>query len=283
MDSQPSFVSFNADAVQTPIVLSVPHAGRAYPPECAALTRVGIDRLIRLEDRYADQLAQHCSAAGCHVIIAHLPRLWIDLNRAETDVDAQMIDPPLRVPSSVSHKVRSGLGLVPRRLAGVGDIWRAKLSRDDLVARILIAHRPYHAAVSAALAAAQNRFGGALLIDLHSMPPLMTDPPADIVIGDRFGRSADARMAEVTRAICESAGFRVALNTPYPGGYLIERHGRPVHNIHALQLEVDRRLYLDDALTEPGYGLEKIQALILSVARGLAAEIRSSNYAEAVE
>jgi len=283
MDSQPSFVSFNADRVRSPIVLSVPHAGRAYPPDCTTLTRVGLDRLIRLEDRYADQLAERCNVAGYHLIIAQVPRLWIDLNRAETDVDAQMIDPPLRAPSSVSHKVRSGLGLVPRRLSGVGDIWRARLSRDDLVTRILTAHRPYHAAVAAALALARNRYGGALLIDIHSMPPLMTGPPADIVIGDRFGRSADTRMAEVARVICEAAGFRVALNTPYPGGYLIERHGRPADNIHALQLEVDRRLYLDESLTEPASGLEIIQELILSVTVALAAEIQSSNYAEAAE
>jgi N-formylglutamate amidohydrolase len=283
LDAMHPFKRVNDSLARTPIIISVPHAGRNYPADCASMARVPLDRLVRLEDRYADQLAVRCMAAGMYAIIARVPRLWIDLNRSEADVDPAMLIPP-HVPSApISHKARGGLGLVPRRLAGVGDIWHAPLHRAALAARIEQLHRPYHAAISTGAAAARTRFGAALIIDLHSMPPLNISPAPDVVIGDRFGRTADPRLTEAARAIFEAAGLRVAVNVPYPGGHILERHGQPHTGVHALQLEIDRRLYLDAHLLEPGMGLKRMQDLVHSVAISLGRELLAPGLAEAAE
>ncbi len=261
-----SFERTGGPPSQSPVVISVPHAGRDYPLECAGLLRVDTARLVRLEDRYVDALALPCGAAGHTLIIARAARLWIDLNRSESELDPTMVTPTPAVTHFITPKMRSGLGLIPRRLSGVGEIWTQKLTATDVAARVALVHRPYHAAVADALAAAQRRFGGAILIDLHSMPPLAGDEAPDIVIGDRFGRAAAAQLSDVARRLCVREGFRVALNSPYAGGYIIERHARQAHNIHALQIEVDRRLYLDEALVEPGDGVARLQALIAKLA-----------------
>ena len=241
-----------------------------------------MDRLMRLEDRCADRLTEACITDRHSVIIAQAPRLWIDLNRAEQDMDPQMMAVPV-ASSGISQKARGGLGIVPTRLAGVGDIWREKLTIDELNARIEQVHRPYHMALARTLDRARARFGVAILIDLHSMPPLKGVESAQIVIGDCFGRAADSRLSESARAICEDACFLTALNAPYAGGYILERHGRPHRNVHALQIEVDRTLYLDEALDRPGKGLKKMQNLVVRLAQGLAQELSQTKFAEAAE
>ena len=283
MDSLSPFSVANRGSLCAPLVISIPHAGRAYPPECGAMTRVPLERLMRLEDRFADTLAKGCIRAGMRVITAQTPRLWIDLNRAESDFDPQMMLPPLPAVPFTSQKVRQGLGLVPARLSGVGDIWREKLSQTDLAARIEHVHRPYHAAVADSLNEAQRRFGCAVLLDVHSMPPIKGDDAPDVVIGDRFGRTADARISDCARAVCENAGLRVAINTPYAGGYVLERHGRPHANIHAVQIEFDRRLYLDTAQEQPSARCAQIQALVATLAHALVKELGTTRFAEAAE
>ena len=194
------------------------------------------------------------------MLVQQVPRAWIDLNRAETERDPR-IDAGAVASRSPSAKLRSGLGLIPRRAPGVGDIWARRLCDAEARARIDTAHRPYHVALAALLAAARARFGIAILLDVHSMPPLGDDQP-QVVLGDRFGHAAGARFVHRMEAVLHGAGHRVGINTPYAGGHILERHADPAAGIHGVQLELDRTLYLDARLDRPGAGLAMTARLV---------------------
>ena len=175
--------------------------------------------------------------------------------------------------------LRSGLGLVPRRAARANDLWKRRFSDAEVTERITADYRPYHAAVAAALAAARTRFGVAVLLDLHSMPPL--DAGARVVIGDRFGRSAAARFVAAIES--EVGDRKLALNAPYAGGHILDRHGDPAGGIHAVQLEIDRTLYLDFVLDRPGNGFAATVAMLKRMIAALADEALGSGLAVAAE
>ncbi len=280
--STPPFDSFSTGAPGSPVVLSVPHAGRDYPP-CDAMLRVPVARLVALEDRHADLLAAHAVARGTPVFVARTPRLWIDLNRAESDLDFAMAENSVPPPHLPSAKVRGGLGLIPRRLPGISEIWSAKLGRTDVEARIATVHRPYHAAIAGALAAARIRYGAALLLDLHSMPSINTPAAPDVVIGDRFGTISAPQLTASAEAVLSASGLRVAINAPYAGGYIVARHARPAEGIHALQIEFDRRLYLDGKLDSPGPGLLCLQQIVMRLVAVLTDELLAASDALAAE
>jgi N-formylglutamate amidohydrolase len=263
------FSLYHVESPVFPVLLSVPHAGREYPAELLDKLRVAPDELIRLEDRYSDRLIQHAISAGISAIVAHRARGWIDLNRAENDVDREMIKDAGHMQFEPSAKTRGGLGLIPRRLSGCGDLWSKPLDAADLSARISNDYRPYHDAIEQCLCAMHTKFGVAILLDIHSMPPLQkhhSGISVQLVIGDSFGKSAATRYSDAVMAIAQHHGLEAALNHPYPGDYMLRRHGNPRKNIHALQLEVDRSLYLDELLREPSLSLAKIAAMITEIA-----------------
>ena len=277
----PPFRLLNEGAAGLPVVLAVPHAGRRYHPDLLARMRHPLTLPLRLEDRHADTLAQAVARlVAVPVIMAETPRAAIDLNRAEDDVDWSMIAgaPGRRLRhSAANHRARSGLGLVPRRVPGEGEIWRAPLAHAELARRIERVHRPYHRRLGLLLESQRDRWGAALLVDLHSMPPLPArgadegGGTARVVVGDRFGASCHGALsAEALRAFAESS-VPVAHNRPYAGGYVLDRHGQPRRGIHALQLEICRTVYLDGALAEPGERLPETAALLARVIRRLAA------------
>ncbi|MEM8695219.1 MAG: N-formylglutamate amidohydrolase [Pseudomonadota bacterium] len=272
---------------QSPVILSVPHAGRVYPDSLMQTARLDEIHLRTLEDRHVDTLVKPLAERGYSVIIANAARAWIDLNRSEREVDPAMIAPrPARAALEVTAKVRGGLGLVPRRLARYGNIYRHPIGHRDLAERIRLAHRPYHALVSDMLAIAHRRFGVALLLDCHSMPPLRPrngEATAQIVLGDRNGRSAAPAFAARAAEICRELGFRTALNTPYPGGHILARHGKPERDIHGLQLEICRSLYLDQAHDRPGPGSERLTNAISAIADAMAEEVTSPPQSLAAE
>lgn len=277
-----AFHCANFTPLTGPVLLSVPHGGRDYDPALLAALRVQSFAIRPLEDRFADRLADGAVAAGVPAIIAKMPRLAIDLNRAPDDLDPDSIRGGAHRGAPPSPKARAGLGLIPTRLSDVGPLWRKPFAPEDVAARLRDAHTPYHAAIAKALAEAKRRWGAALLIDLHSMPPLAGDDAPDIVIGDRFGNSASAQLTATAEALFKASGFRVAINAPYAGGYIVSRHARPNANIHALQIEIDRRLYLDPALDEPGPGLAKMQRLVTTLVESLAVEL-AGGFAAAAE
>jgi N-formylglutamate amidohydrolase len=242
-----------------PVLVCAPHAGRAYPSALLARMRAPRQTALRLEDRHADLLARGAAeATGAALALAHAPRALIDLNRAVEDMDWSMVvggAPPGVRHSAANRRARSGLGLVPRRLPGIGELWRAQLDRDEIDARVAGVHAPYHAAVARALEAMRDRWGAALLVDIHSMPPLPARavgmPAPEFVLGDRFGASCHRSLTAAGFAYLEAHGRPAAHNRPYAGGYVLDRHGAPARGVHAIQVEVCRSSYLDAAMEQP--------------------------------
>lgn len=271
------FLSHNVDNLQFPLLISVPHAGRVYPDEILNNLAVPAAHLLRLEDRYADRLAAKAIAKGFPAIVAHRPRAWVDLNRNRLEIDVDMVNglSSSQLPAP-SRKVRGGLGVVPSRLNGIGNLWRKKWQWDDINSRLDSFHEPYHTSIAGILGRMRLKFGCAMLLDLHSMPPLDGElGKVDIVIGDRFGRSAGSRYSELAISFFAQSGIEARLNHPYAGGYILERHSRVKNDIHALQLEVDRRYYLDEALREPGEKISIMADHITSLAVRLVDQMSS--------
>lgn len=279
--AQPAFTLALREPAPVPILIAVPHAGRAYPTALAALMRNRAAASLRLEDRFADLVAESVAGeTGASLLIAHAPRAMIDLNRAPDDVDWDMVAggaPEPRGRLAAGRRARSGLGLVPRRLPGLGELWKRRLTAEELAVRIEQVHRPYHAALSAGLEALRDRWGAGLLIDLHSMPPLGSkrgaDAAPDFVIGDRFGASCDGALSAAAIDHFAQAGRRVAHNRPYAGGYVLDRHAAPARGLHALQVEICRSAYLDAQLHEPGPGLAAVARVMAGLVRRLAEEL----------
>jgi N-formylglutamate amidohydrolase len=266
----PAFTIANADA-GGPVLLSVPHAGRAYSSDHRARLRPPVEKLAVLEDRRIDEVGLGQVLAPA--LIAQAPRAWIDLNRHEAEIDPGLVDGAVASRLMLTPKVRNGLGLIPRRLAGVGELWRSRLTIAEVERRIAAIHRPYHAALKQMLAAMLDRHGVAILIDLHSMPPVA---PRDgqaaprIVIGNRFGQTAAPWLTERVTDACARAGLSWRENSPYAGGHILERHGNPARGVHAVQIEIDRTLYLDAAQDRcDPHGLARTRAFLTGLIRDL--------------
>jgi N-formylglutamate amidohydrolase len=256
-----------------PVILAVPHAGRDYPAELLAQAAVHRSVLETLEDRHADSLIARAVAEGASAVVARRARAWIDLNRHELEIDAAMIEGA--PPKDLLHtqRVKGGLGLFPRRLAGRGELLRGRLTLKTIGARV-DEHRAYHALTAQLIEVAAKRFGIALLIDCHSMPPLraVKGANAQIVVGDMRGTSADRRFVDRIESVVVRHGLRLAINEPYAGGHTLQRHGKPLANRHAIQIEVDRSLYLDSQLREVGSGLGRLQHLIADIVSAVSDE-----------
>lgn len=262
-----SFVVSGPAIPESPIILSVPHAGREYPDALLKMSRVPIENLESLEDRHADALVADAAKQGFTTIIAQRARAWIDLNRHEREVDPDMIEPRLRDNGLIrSSKVIGGLGLIPRRLRDNGELWTGRITADALRRRIEADHTPYHHALRNVLRAARARFGIAILLDVHSMPPL---GDAQIVIGDRFGQSAAGAFSAIVRETSREGGFSTADNAPYAGGHILTAHGLPRRDIHAIQIEIGRDLYLRDNLRDKRSDLGGIDTLITHITQNL--------------
>jgi N-formylglutamate amidohydrolase len=283
--AQPPFFRIGPDRPASPVVLSVPHAGRAYSADLMRAARVPTHVLEALEDRLVDRLVWRAVAAGAIAIVASVPRAEIDLNRDEREIDPAMVAPPPVGDALMSTvRMRGGLGLIPSRIAGTGALWRGRMSRDELNRRVERVHRPYHAALAQALARARELHGAAVLIDCHSMPPrLPANPGTTIVFGDRYGTTMAPQLLEVAIAAAQDLGFEAACNDPYAGGHIIERHGRLAEGIHALQIEIDRSAYLDTLLRSPGPGFDRAARLIAGVSEALAAAARGDTLPIAAE
>lgn len=267
----------NSDAPAFPLLLSVPHSGRQYPDAVLAMARLPVERLAALEDRYCDRLIDGCVAAGFPVLVAEVARAVVDLNRGQSDMDIDAVVPIDRMRFAVpGRKARAGLGIVPTRLAHGGMIWKALLTGDAIAGRIAQYYAPYHAAVSAHLGAIYGRFGQALLVDVHSMPSLPSGRGArrvDMVVGDGFGATAPAWIADTIGAVARDAGLNVAVNAPYPGGHIVRAHTRPAQRIFGVQIEFDRALYLDGQGRCAARGTARINAMLADTASALVQEM----------
>lgn len=271
--AEPPFRRHGPDRPASPVVLSVPHAGRAYSAALLRASRLPLEKLEVLEDRLVDRLIWRAVAAGATAIVASAPRAEIDLNRDEREIDPAIIVPP--PPSGAvlqSPRTRGGLGLIPSRIPGAGPIWRQRTSSEELRRRVEQIHRPYHAALTETLAQARDAFGAAILLDCHSMPPRKPELSGEpgIVFGDRHGTSIAPDYLDAAVTAARNTGYATACNHPYAGGYITVRHGKPDSGVHALQLEIDRSLYLEPDLRTPGPRLDDVARLIEAVAAALA-------------
>lgn len=275
-----AFTLSAANPSSLPVLIAVPHAGRAYPASLIDRLRHPVDAPLRLEDRLVDQVAiAVAQATGASLLVAHAPRAMIDLNRAPDDVDWEMFgrrgggDVGSYTPG---RRSRSGLGLIPRRLPGLGELWKRRHEEADLAARIDLVHEPYHACLAQELATLRDRWGAALLIDMHSMPSLarsLGQPAAEFVLGDRFGASCHGMLVAGAFAYLADQGRLAAHNRPYAGGYVLDRHAAPALGLHALQIEIDRASYLDSRMVDAGGGFAGVVNLLAGLVERLAAEV----------
>jgi len=243
----------------SPLVVNVPHAGRVYPQafvEAARLDRAG---LRRSEDGFVDRLFAEAPAIGAAMLMAHFPRAYLDVNREPYELDPRMFEGRLPAFANTrSMRVAGGLGCVPRVVGDGQEIYRGRLPVADALHRIDTIYRPYHRALRALLQSTHARFGEAVLLDCHSMPSMSLGADAaarpDIVLGDRFGVSCSALLIDGVQAAFEALGYRVARNRPYAGGFITEHYGQPASAIHALQIEINRALYMDEEQLQPHQG-----------------------------
>lgn len=263
-----------------PVLLSVPHSGRDYPEWLIALATAGKSSLSCLEDPLVDRLVWRAVQKGCGAVIARAPRAAIDCNRAEHEVDPSVIDGANR--GTMTARARGGLGIVPARTQQHGYLWRRAITCQQLDDRINQAHRPYHRAIEEQLVLLLERFGCALLLDCHSMPPAAEGVPT-VVIGDCRGRTADFVVSRDAVAVANRCGFSAGLNDPFAGGHVIDRHARPARGVHALQIELDRRCYLDQLLRNPGPGFDRAAMLFEALAIELGETLLGRQFATAAE
>lgn len=258
------------------VVFASPHSGRAYPADFVAASGLAEAVLRSSEDAFVDRLFAPATDHGAPLIAARAPRAWIDLNRAPDELDPALIDGVPHGP--LNPRVLSGLGVIPRVVAGGRAIYRARLARAEAEARIAAVWRPYHAALRALMDETVLTFGEAILLDCHSMPheaiaaqgrPGRALP--EVVLGDRFGAAAAPGIVDAVEAAFRAEGFTVARNAPFAGAYVTQAYGRPARRQHVVQVEIDRALYLDEARVEPGPGYGETAARLQGVIARLVA------------
>ncbi len=250
-----------------PVVVDVPHAGRRYPLAFVEASRLPLRMLRRSEDAYIDLLFSQVVALGAPLLAAEFPRAYLDANREPYELDPRMFDG--RLPgfaNTRSLRVAGGLGTIPRIVGETYEIYTGRIPVGVALARIEELYRPYHAGLRHLVNRTQASFGSCILVDAHSMPSAGLDrdglAKADIILGDRFGTSASAFVVDAAEAAFSRAGLKVTRNRPYAGGFITEHYGAPGSGVHALQIEVSRALYMDEATLEPHAGFAALQQVI---------------------
>jgi N-formylglutamate deformylase len=262
-----------------PLVLDSPHSGKDYPADFAHLPPRDVVR--QAEDSYVDELYAAAPAVGATLVEALFPRAYIDPNRSLADMDTALLDAPWPGPVAPSRKTELGIGLVWRLAHGGVPMYAGPLSVAEVEQRIAVCYEPYHAAVAQAIDDRYLRFGAVWHLDCHSMPAVgdvMSDDPgrprADFVLGDRDGTTCESELTAFVATTLRGMGYDVAINDPYKGVELVRLHGRPRERRHSLQIEVNRRLYLDEATLEKHAGFGSLQAHLRRLLEALAGYVR---------
>jgi len=262
--------------LMTPLVFSSPHSGREYPAAFVAASPLDAHTLRSSEDAFVDELFRHAPYRGAPLIAARAPRAYLDLNRAADELDPAVIEGIERAPHN--PRVSSGLGVIPRVVAGSRNIYRGKLSLREAEQRITRLWHPYHRALRQLMDDSHARFGRSILIDCHSMPHEAIEaharpghPRPEVVLGDRFGAAAGRDVVERLEAAFSAAGLRVVRNSPFAGAYIAQAYGRPSRGFHVVQVEIDRSLYMDEARIERRADFDAFRELMAGVIDEIAA------------
>ena len=233
-----------------PLVVASPHSGSDYPPEFVAASRLDPQALRRSEDAFVDEIFAAAPSLGAPLLAARFPRAYLDVNREAWELDPAMFADAL--PDYVncrSPRVRMGLGTIARVVASGEEIYSGKLSFADAKERVDSLYRPYHTALARLIEETASQFGFCLIVDCHSMPSGASGVGrdcADVVLGDCHGASCAPQLVEAARCYLSRRGFAVALNAPYAGGFTTGHYGRPRHRLHALQIEINRAIYMEE-------------------------------------
>lgn len=270
----PPFEIAEPDDWRAPLVFNSPHSGAVYPSDFLGATRLDVATLRRSEDSYVDELIGALPASGFATMRVHFPRCYVDVNREPYELDPRMFTG--RIPSFAntrSMRVAGGLGTIPRVVGDAQEIYQGKIEIDEALRRIEALYKPYHRALRRLIGRAHRRFGTAILIDCHSMPSVgaARDEPRrpDVVLGDRYGTSCAPEVIAEAERLLTSLGYSVGRNKPYAGGFITEHYGNPLAGLHALQLEFNRAVYMDERTREKTAHFSRLAADLGRLAHAL--------------
>ena len=256
----------------TPVVVASPHSGRHYYWKFARQTVLDERAIRSSEDAFMDLLVADAPSMGAPLLVAEYPRAFVDLNRSAEELDPAVVEGVYR--STQNPRISSGLGVIPRVVANGRAIYNGKLSLFEAEERITNVWQPYHARLHGLMSEAHGAFGEAILLDFHSMPHEAIDAVMrpgqarpQVVLGDRFGASCRSDLVEELEAAFEGAGLRVSRNAPFAGAYIAQHYGRPSRGWHAVQIEIDRSLYMNERLIRPNGNFENVKSLLADVLR----------------
>jgi len=256
------------------LVVASPHSGRVYPKAFTRRAALPLSTLRRNEDAFMDDVIAPLAAQGIPLVKAHFPRCYVDVNRAVDELRPDWTE--LGAPTT--PRGAAGLGVIPTMISESLAIYKMPLPKDVINGRIDQLYQPYHDALKRLLKAAQEHAGEALLLDCHSMPGVSTSgrPRHDIILGDRFGASARPELVALTEQVFTDAGYRVARNYPYAGGYVTSTYGQPYNGVSVIQIEVNRNIYMNPASFKLTAGFKRLQACFIDLAAELQAHMRPS-------
>ncbi len=270
----PAFEAIEPAQCRSPLLFNSPHSGCIYPRDFLAVSRLDLATLRRSEDSFVDELIAGVVARGYPLVRAHFPRCYVDVNREPYELDPRMFEG--RLPSFAntrSMRVAGGLGTLARVVGDAQEIYDQRIAVGEALRRIDGLYKPYHRVLRRLFMRLHREFGAAVLIDCHSMPSSTgardERPRADFVLGDRYGTSCVGIVAEIVEATLRSFGYAVSRNKPYAGGFITEHYGNPAAGRHAIQLEINRALYMDERRYERSRNFARLSADLETLANRL--------------
>jgi N-formylglutamate deformylase len=270
----PPFEVAEPSTIAAPFLFNSPHSGIIYPKAFVEQARLDLQSLRRSEDTFVDTLFSAVTEAGMPFMRAHFPRCYVDVNREPYELDPRMFEGRLPAYANTrSMRVSGGLGTVARIVGEAQEIYGRRIPVDEAITRIENFYKPYHRALRRMMVQMQRGFGLAVLIDCHSMPSNTghRDERArtDIVLGDRYGTSCAGVITDVLELELRRRGFAVVRNKPYAGGFITEHYGNPASGMHAVQIEINRSLYMDERSYQPSPRFDEVRRNLLEVADAL--------------
>jgi N-formylglutamate amidohydrolase len=274
-EQRPPFEVLEPAEWRAPIIFNSPHSGSVYPYDFLSASRIDLPTLRRSEDSFMDELITDLSSRGFPTVRVNFPRSYVDVNREPYELDPRMFSG--RLPSFAntrSMRVAGGLGTIPRVVGDGQEIYRERLSVDDALSRIEALYKPYHRALRRLINKVHQAFGTVVVVDCHSMPSIgvSRDEPRrpDVVIGDRYGTSCAPLLPDTVENTMSRLGYSVGRNKPYAGGFITEHYGNPAAGLHAIQLELNRAIYMDERRREKGPRFAQVAADFAALADALA-------------